>query len=434
MPNTKKPSSDELTQLRQRVKELEQQNQQLHADYQHVQNELWLKNKAMEAAIDGISIADATQPDNPLIYVNPAFEHITGYASQDVIGKNCRFLRGPDTDPAMVDEIRAALREQRSCRVTLLNYRKDGTPFWNEFSIAPVRDERGDVTHFVGVQSDVSGRKQAEKALQESENRLSGIISSAMDAIVIVDYEQNIVLFNAMAREIFGYSADEIIGQPLERLIPTRYRPDHHGYVQSFGETGEANRYMAHQRVVMGLRADGTDFPLEASISQVEVGGQKLYTAIVRDVTERIRNEEERNRLQDEVINMQHALVQELSTPLIPITDDVVIMPLVGSVDSLRAQNVMETLLEGVEKNRSRVTILDITGVPVVDTQVANTLIRSAQAVRLLGAKVVLTGIGPEIAQTLVGLGVDLSGIATRGTLQDGITYAMQLKRKRKRS
>lgn len=128
---------------------------------------------------------------------------------------------------------------------------------------------------------------------------------------------------------------------------------------------------------------------------------------------------------QEEVIQAQAAALNELSTPLIPVSDTVVVMPLVGAVDSRRANQVMENLLNGITERNAEIAILDITGVAVVDTQVANGLIRAAQAVNLVGARIVLTGIRPEVAQTLVGLGVDLSRIVTRSTLQDGISYAM---------
>jgi rsbT co-antagonist protein RsbR len=126
----------------------------------------------------------------------------------------------------------------------------------------------------------------------------------------------------------------------------------------------------------------------------------------------------------EETVRAQNAALAELSTPLIPISDTVTVMPLIGAVDSRRAQQVMETLLEGIAQTKARVAILDITGVPVVDTQVANALIRAAQSVKLLGAQVILTGIRPEVAQTLVGLGADLSAITTRSSLQSGIAYA----------
>jgi anti-anti-sigma factor len=144
------------------------------------------------------------------------------------------------------------------------------------------------------------------------------------------------------------------------------------------------------------------------------------------DITERRRNEIEKTQLQEEVIRMQNAAIAELSTPLIPISDTIVVLPLIGSIDSRRAQQVLESLLTGVAERAAELVILDITGVSVVDTQVADALLRAARAVKLLGAEVVLTGISPEIAQTLVGLGADLSGIATRSTLQDGIARAMR--------
>jgi rsbT co-antagonist protein RsbR len=409
-----------------------EEGEQLRERIAHLENELWLHDQALQSAVNGISISDATKPDNPLIYVNPAFEHMTGYTAEDTLGKNCRFLQGPDTDPAAIEAIRAAIREGRSCLVTLLNYRKDGTPFWNEFSIAPIYDDNGTLTNFVGIQQDVTARVQAEIALHENEDRIAGILDSAMDAIITVDENHAIVLFNQAAETMFGYASDDIVGQSLDVLLPVGVRSKHHDYIRSFGQTDTHNRTMASQRRIDGLRASGEEFPIEVSISQVDAGGHKLYTAIVRDISERVQAEQERNELQERIIQMQHALVQELSTPLIPISDDIVIMPLVGSVDSLRAQNVMGTLLEGIERHRSRIVILDITGVPIVDTQVANTLIQSAQAVRLLGARVLLTGIGPDIAQTLVGLGVDLSGIVTYSTLQIGISSAMrQLKQRR---
>jgi rsbT co-antagonist protein RsbR len=419
--------SKEEERLRQRVIELEHENTDLRG-------QLRLLNQSLDAAVDGITIADATLSDMPLIYVNPAFERVTGYSVDEVIGHNCRFLQGPDTDQAAVETIRAALRKQEPCQVTLLNYRKDGSPFWNSFSISPIRNDVGKVTHYVGIQVDITQQKNAELALKESETRISRIIESAMDGIITIDSQQRIILINSAAETMFGYTARTIQGHSLTELIPTSFREKHHEHVTAFGQTDIANRHMGQQRVVSGLRANGNEFPIEASISQVDVGNQKLYTVIVRDVTDRIQAEEERSQLQEDVIRMQHALVQELSTPLIPITDDIVIMPLVGSVDSLRAQNVMETLLKGIEKNRARIAILDITGVPIVDTQVANTLIQSAQAIRLLGAKVLLTGIGPEIAQTLVGLGVDLSSITTHSTLQSGITYAIQSLRRQQRN
>ena len=120
-----------------------------------------LRDRAVEAAANAFVVADLTLPDNPIVEVNSAFERTTGYAPAEVLGRNCRFLQGPGTDPAAVARIRAAVRARREATVTLLNYRRDGEPFWNELYLAPIPDATGAVTHFVGVQSDVTARVRA---------------------------------------------------------------------------------------------------------------------------------------------------------------------------------------------------------------------------------------------------------------------------------
>ena len=133
---------------------------------------LALKDRALDVAAEGVTIADARRPDRPLIYVNQGFERMTGYPVADVLGRNCRFLQGPETDAAAVAEIRAALAERRECLVEILNYRKDGTTFWNRLSITPLRDAAGEVTHFIGIQSDVTVRRLAEDGLRKAKQAL----------------------------------------------------------------------------------------------------------------------------------------------------------------------------------------------------------------------------------------------------------------------
>jgi rsbT co-antagonist protein RsbR len=175
-------------------------------------------------------------------------------------------------------------------------------------------------------------------------------------------------------------------------------------------------------------RQDGSIFPgdLAVFVMRDQQGNPEQFIAIATDASEQVAAEEDRAALQQQLIDAQRDALRELSTPLIPISDEVVIMPLIGSIDSGRAQMIMETLLEGVAQHQAQLVILDITGVMVVDTQVAQAFIQAAQAVRLLGAQVMLTGIQPQIAQTLVHLGVDLSGLQTEGSLQAGIATALR--------
>ncbi|AUX22496.1 histidine kinase [Sorangium cellulosum] len=144
------------------------------------------------------------------------------------------------------------------------------------------------------------------------------------------------------------------------------------------------------------------------------------------EFAERERSEQARVALQEEIIRVQNARLAELSTPIIPITDRIMVMPLIGMMDAQRAQQVLSTALHGVESSRADVVIIDITGVRTVDSDVASTLINTAMALRLLGAQAVITGIRPDVAQTLTGLQIDFGAVVTRGNLQSGIAYALQ--------
>lgn len=130
---------------------------------------LHLRDRAIEAANVGINITDAVESNNRNIYVNPALSRMTGYSREELLGQNMNQLQGPDTDPAAVEEIGRALREGRHAEVILKNYRKDGSPFWNDLLISPVRDESGKLTHFIGIQTDVTERRRAEEQRRELE-------------------------------------------------------------------------------------------------------------------------------------------------------------------------------------------------------------------------------------------------------------------------
>lgn len=129
----------------------------------------------------------------------------------------------------------------------------------------------------------------------------------------------------------------------------------------------------------------------------------------------------------EQTVSLQKVALEELSAPLIPIFENITIMPLVGAVDTERARRIMENLLQGVVKHRSEVVLIDITGVPVVDTMVAHHIIQAAEAVKLVGTKCLLVGIRPEIAQTIVNLGINLNQFITKNTLEKGIETALEM-------
>lgn len=261
-----------------------------------------------------------------------------------------------------------------------------------------------------------------ERAREGDLRTFKALVENAPDAISVVSAEQGIFIYNNAAFErIFGYG-DEVLNLPVTTIYleeNIKYFPE---LLQELVVNGKIQGTMTFRR------KDGSALPASYAIFAVydSNGNPQSFVSIIRDITEQQHAEAERVILQEQVIAAQQAALRELSTPLIPIADGVVAMPLIGSIDSSRAQMVIEALLTGVSELRASTTIIDITGVPVVDTQVANALLRAAQAVKLLGARVILTGIRPEVAQTLVGLGVDLGGITTRGTLQAGIAEALE--------
>lgn len=165
---------------------------------------------------------------------------------------------------------------------------------WFRLMVTPVSVIRN--AGAVVMHVDITERKISEQRLREEQARLTGLIDSAMDAIVTVDASQRIIHVNPAAEAMFGWIASQILGQPLTRLIPARFGARHAVDVKSFGDTGASSRRTGLLGTVMGLRSDGVEFPVEASISQVEVGGGKFYTAILRDVTARREAEAEQQR------------------------------------------------------------------------------------------------------------------------------------------
>jgi predicted ATPase/anti-anti-sigma regulatory factor len=164
---------------------------------------------------------------------------------------------------------------------------------------------------------------------------------------------------------------------------------------------------------------------LEEEVADRTEDLRQTSARLERELADREQSDAARAALQEQVIRAQKARIEELSTPLIPISDRIMVLPLVGSIDEARAAQVLEAALSGAQSSRAAVVILDITGVKRVDAGVASSLVGTAAALRLLGTSVVLTGISPEVARTLTEMDVDLGAIVTRGTLQSGIAYAL---------
>jgi PAS domain S-box-containing protein len=256
-----------------------------------------LLDRAVAASSNGIVITDPRLPDDPIVYVNPAFEKTTGYPVEEVLGRNCRFLQGEERDQPALEELRACLREGQECRVVLRNYRKDGTRFWNELYVSPVHDDEGNVTNFVGVQNDITEGKRAQEVLKGSEDRLR----LAVESTGLGTWDYNPVTgelrWDERCKAVFGLPPDAEVDYEvfLAGLHPDdRERTDR--VVRRALDPEGGGEYNIEYRTV-GL-ADGVERWVAArGQAFFEEGRAYRFIGTVLDITERKRAEEERDLL-----------------------------------------------------------------------------------------------------------------------------------------
>jgi PAS domain S-box-containing protein len=229
---------------------------------QEAERMAYLRGRAIEACSQGVVIADARSPDTPILYANQAFETITGYRRDEVVGRNCRILQGPETDPAAAAAVRQALLTGRPCAVEILNYKKDGTRFWNALTVAPVRDEGGRVTHFVGTQADVTEKKTLERGLlqaqkMEAVGRLAGGIAHD---------------FNNLLTIILGYS-EFVLSDPHSDEAP--------GLIREIQRAGERAASLTRQLLLFSRKHVAA--PQVFNLNEVVNAAQKLLQRLIGD-------------------------------------------------------------------------------------------------------------------------------------------------------
>jgi PAS domain S-box-containing protein len=266
------------------------------------------------------------------------------------------------------------------------------------------------------MKKQISNSPKSPATVLGSEDSFRLLVESVKDyAIVMLDKRGYVASWNAGAERFKGYRAEEIIGKHFSCF----YTADDVKRGLPEEELKAAEREGRYEDEGWRLRKDGKKFWANVIISTLrdKDGTLQGFSKVTQDLTER-REAEQR-------IKEQSNEIMELSTPVMQVWEGVVVAPLIGSLDSQRTQQFMERLLNRIVETNSPVALVDIMGVPTIDTQTAQHLIETISAVRLLGAQVVLTGVQPNIAQTLVHLGIDLSGIITRSSLSAGLLVAL---------
>ncbi|MBO0352157.1 PAS domain S-box protein [Phormidium pseudopriestleyi FRX01] len=229
---------------------------------------------------------------NQLIYISPAYEKIWG--------RRCETLYQNPNDwlNAIHPEDRPRVEQGMSQKYLNGEYDQeyrillpDGSLRWIHSRAFPIRDQAGKLVTVAGLAMDITDRKTTQRSLQASQARLAGLVEIARDGIISVDGNQRITLFNQGAERIFGYRAGEVLGQPLDLLMPSRFVRSHRLEVENFGKTSGRAQSMGERTEITALRSDGTEFPAEASISKLEVDGEQIFTVILRDISDRKRTE-----------------------------------------------------------------------------------------------------------------------------------------------
>jgi PAS domain S-box-containing protein len=325
-------------------------------------------------------ITDPRKTGHPVVFVNGAFCRLTGYTPEEVLGRNFLFLHGPETDPATVVRVRAAVAAAEPIETDIRNYRKNGEPFWSRLSIAPVHDAGGYATYFIAnlvdvtaehdrlaslhshdaalallaehlsdrtselaalqdrLQAEVEERErveaafrralaaanEAQTALMEREMHLRSVLDTVPDAMIVIDSQARMQSFSATAERLFGYSRQEAVGRNVSMLMPSPYRDQHDVYLARYFQTGE-KRVIGRGRVMVGQRKDGSTFPMELSVGEMVSGDNHFFTGFVRDLTEREDTRQRLLGLQAELIHisrftamgeMASTLAHELNQPL----------------------------------------------------------------------------------------------------------------------
>ena len=381
--------------------------------------------EGLDAAVYRISLLDGRYE-----YVSAGIERVWGYSRQDFLDNPALIQKAihPDFQVSFQEKWAELLDGQILPPYEYKIIDPAGNERWIMQSSQGISDEAGNIVAIQGLMRNISAQKQA----QEEQSRLADALEKAvtersadsriyaLSAVMLgtARFDGFFQTLNPAWTKTLGYTIDELMVKPFIEFV----HPDD---VEATN-TEAAKLAKGAQTIYFENRyrcKDGSYKWLAwNTVPHVEEG---LLYFVTRDITEEKQAEAERERLHQELVETQQQSIQELSTPVIPVMDRILVMPLVGSIDSMRARYIMRELLAGVREHRAEVVILDITGVAIMDSGVANHLNKTIRAARLKGARVIVTGISDAVAETIVDLGIDWSTLHTLADLRTGLVTAL---------
>ena len=367
-----------------------------------------------------------------IIMINPAGVRMLGYeTAEDIIGMSAfEILEHPQEAMNLFSELLGGGGTSSPVGIQEFALKViDREPVIIEYAPWIVMDEVGDVVAIEGLGRDITGRKEMQANLKESEEKYRSLFENMHDAYFRFDVNSMAIAnINPAGKRMLGYDSEShLIGKSIQEV---------------FSNTEDIIPMISHAMTDPGMLSDiqRLEIPLalqDEQTMEVEVypsfnyddqGRLVTVDGIMRDITERKRYEERLKNSEERLLDLvdRLRLSQELlSTPVVQVWDRILVLPLIGILDSTRAQRVMEVLLNRIIETQTEMVIMDVTGVATMDTEVTNHLIRTIQSTALLGSKCVITGINPEVAQSMVQLGMDMSKLVTKRDLQDGLKYGL---------
>ncbi len=358
------------------------------------------------------------------LYTNRALYEMLSYdfEAQELQGASLAEAFPPEEFERISTQVMPQLMQSGGWQGEVQYKRKDGSLFSGYVTVFLLKDEMGHPTTMVTLSQDITERKQAEAALRESQTLMQGIMDNLPVDVIVKDLEGHHVLVNQHALSTSGYTLEQVLGKTDADLFPPEFAKERQAEEARLIETGEP---VAQEIVVPLPQRELYQYLVRFPIYDDD-GNLYATGSVTTDISQLKQAEQERDRLQQEIIKAQREALQELSTPVIPVMDQILVMPLVGSIDTMRARDIMRMLLQGISAHRAQIVILDVTGVPIMDTGIVNHINKTIQAARLKGAHAIVTGISDVVAEAVVDLGIDWSDVQTLRDLQTGLRVALE--------